>query len=47
MLIGSELINYAEGDIVHADDGNGKIISITCLFISKENYTNLVNLKDV
>lgn len=38
---------YAQGSVMQADDGNGRQVHITSLFISNSAYDKLKELKNV
>lgn len=47
IIIASPSVSYVKGNVVEADDGNGKKVHITCLFITNESYDKLAKLSKI
>ena len=47
IIIAASSVDYANGDVIEADDGNGKKVHITCLFITTDSYHTLKKLGKV
>ena len=47
IIIASSNVQYAKGNVIESDDGNGKKVHITCLFSTYETYDRLTKLKKI
>jgi hypothetical protein len=47
LIIATPTADYAQGNVIEADDGNGKKVHITCLFITTNSFETLQKLKKV
>lgn len=47
IIIASTGATYAKGNVIESDDGNGKKVHITCLFITIESYDKLKKLNKI
>lgn len=47
IIIAADIVNYAKENVIEADDGNGKKVHITCLFITTDSYHSLKKLGKV
>jgi hypothetical protein len=47
IIIATQSYDYADGNVFLGDDGNGRKVHITAIFISTANYDRLKKLKSV
>ena len=47
ILISSSIADYNEGAVIQTDDGNGRKVHITCLFINVKSYDKLSGLNKI
>jgi hypothetical protein len=47
IIIASPRAEYAKGNIIESDDGNGKKVHITCLHITNESFEKLRKLNKI
>ena len=47
IIIAASSVDYAKDNVLEADDGNGKKVHITCLFITTDSYHTLKKLGKV
>ena len=47
IIIASPTVDYAKGNVIESDDGNGKKVHITCLFITNESFDKLKKLSKI
>lgn len=47
IIIASTKADYAKGNVIESDDGNGKKVHITCLHITNESFEKLKKLNKI
>jgi hypothetical protein len=47
IIIASSGADYAKGNVIESDDGNGKKVHITCLFITLDSFDKLKKLSKI
>jgi hypothetical protein len=47
IIIATPSADYARGNVIESDDGNGKKVHITCLFITNESFDKLKKLSKI
>jgi hypothetical protein len=47
IIIASSSASYAKGNVIESDDGNGKKVHITCLFITNDSFNRLKKLNKI